>query len=138
MSFRDRIQQTIGEGLQSSRELFDKARDKAQDLGEMGVLKLEIRQLDNQAEKLFARLGSKVFDLLVDQNAGTVSRATPEVDKLIDELSDIRRRADEKGGTAKKIRLTSMIGVVIRIFSDRLLTFFFLIDISGASTFEHL
>jgi peptidoglycan hydrolase CwlO-like protein len=96
MGFRDRVQDAINQGLKSSRELFDKAKSKAKDLGEKGVLRIEISQLDNQIEKLFAKLGSSVYRVLVEEEHNTVSRSTPEVKELLDDISDVRGRIEEK------------------------------------------
>ncbi len=96
MGFRDRMQETISQGLKTSRELFDKAKDKAKDLGEKGVLKIEISQLENQAEKTLAKLGTSVYEALVEENHNTVSRSTPEVKELLAEIGNIRDRIEEK------------------------------------------
>jgi hypothetical protein len=96
MSFRDRVQETINRGLKSSHELFDKAKEKAKDLGEKGVLKLEISQLDNQIEKLFAKLGSAVYNRLIEENQNTISQGTPDVKELLNEIRETQLRVEEK------------------------------------------
>ena len=96
MGFRERMQETLSQGLKTSRELFDKAKDKAKDLGEKGVLKIEISQLENQAEKILAKLGTSVYEILVEQDHNTVSRSTPEVKELLAELGNVRERIEEK------------------------------------------
>ena len=96
MSFRDRVQEAINRGLKSSHELFDKAKEKAKDLGEKGVLKLEISQLDSRIEKLYAKLGSAVYHRIVDENQNTVSQNTPDVKELLAEISETQSRVEEK------------------------------------------
>ena len=103
MGFRERMQDTISQGLKASRDLFDKAKDKAKDLGEKGVLKIEITQLENQAEKLLAKLGSAVFVTLVEEGHNTVSQNTPEVKELLSEISDVRKRIEAKEKALKEI-----------------------------------
>ena len=96
MGFKDRMQETINQGLKSSRELFDKAKEKAKDIGEKGVLKLEISQLESQAEKLLARLGATVYQVMVEESQNTISHSTASVKELLADISDIKNRIEEK------------------------------------------
>ena len=66
MSFMDRFESGLQKGLDVSRDLFEKARDKAKDLSDVGILKYEIRQLENQVEKLLGQLGSKVYKKFIE------------------------------------------------------------------------
>ena len=101
MGFKERMQETIGQGLKTSRELFAKAREKAKDLGEKGVLRLELSQLDNQAEKLFAKLGTAAYHVLVEEGHNTVSPNTPEIKEILSEISELRKRIEEKENQMK-------------------------------------
>ena len=96
MGFRERMYDTINQGLKSSRELFDKAKEKAKDLGEKGVIKLEISQLENQAEKLLARLGTAVYQVMVEEEQNTISHGTPQIKEILADISDIRSRIEHK------------------------------------------
>ncbi|HEC61316.1 MAG TPA: hypothetical protein ENI27_03570 [bacterium] len=101
MGFWDRIEETINQGLQSSREVLKQAKDKARDLGEKGVLKYEMAQLERQAEKKLAQLGTRVYGKLVDKGQATVSR---EVCKdLVDDILDLKKRVEDKEEAYKKI-----------------------------------
>jgi len=96
MAFMDRVQETLNQGLKTSRDLFGKAKEKAKDLGEIGVLKFEIKQLENQAEKLMGQLGSRVYQVLVAEQHNTVSHSTGGVKDLLTEIEQIEKRIDEK------------------------------------------
>ena len=86
MGFLDKLQDTIDQGLKSSKELFGKAKEKAKDLGEVGVLRFEIKQLESQAEKLIAKLGSKVYEVLVVEDQKSVSGGTAGVKEILNEM----------------------------------------------------
>ena len=58
MSFSEKMKEMLDQGVAASKEFAAKAGAKAQDLGERGVLMLEIKQLENQTEKLIGRLGA--------------------------------------------------------------------------------
>ena len=66
MNFSERMKNIVDQGIKASKELAKQAGEKAQQWGEMGVLKLEIIQLRNQAEKMTARLGAEVYAVLVE------------------------------------------------------------------------
>ncbi len=102
MNFMERIQDTLNKGLDSSREMFAKAREKAVDLGDKGVLKFEILQLENQAEKLVGKLGAVVYKALTESEDRAVTQDTPEVKELLDEIQEVKRRVAEKEVLLKK------------------------------------
>lgn len=103
MGFMDRMQETINQGLKTSRELFGKAKEKAKDLGEIGVIKFEIMQLENQAEKLVAQLGSNVYRVLIEEEHNTVSRNTPDIKEVLNQIEDVKQQIEKKEADLKNI-----------------------------------
>lgn len=103
MDFMQKLQSSLSQGLDSSRELLGKAREKAKDLGEKGVLRFEILQLERQAADLMGKLGARVFDLLNLQKQGTVSAKTEGVKELIQEIDDVKRVIEQKEVALKKL-----------------------------------
>jgi hypothetical protein len=102
MDFMDRLQRTINQGLDTSKDLFSKARERAVELGDKGVLKFEILQLENQAEKLLSKLGSVTYQTLQESEDQVVSKQSPEVTELITEIDTVRKRIKEKEENLKK------------------------------------
>ena len=96
MDFWDRMKDAMEKGLDGSRDLLGKAKDRAQDLGERGVLRLEIMQLENQAEKLIGKLGTRTYEALVTEQRLQVDRDTQGVAELIGEIDEVRERIREK------------------------------------------
>jgi flagellar capping protein FliD len=94
MGFRERMEEIINQGVSSSRELLDKAKEKAKDLGERGIIKYELMQLEKQAEKQLARLGGQVYEKLVSKKQATVSREAMK--DLLTDISDLKQRIEEK------------------------------------------
>jgi predicted nucleic acid-binding Zn-ribbon protein len=95
----DRMEQLFGQGVSTSKEVLARAKDKAQELGEIGLLKYEISQLEKHAEKLFSRLGMAVFEKLSGKAQATVTRAS--VKELIQELEEVRAKIEQKEGELK-------------------------------------
>ena len=96
MDFWDRVKTTIDKGLEGSRDMLGRARDTAQDLGERGVLRVEILQLENQAEKLVGKLGAVAFEALVVEKQDQLTKDGAGVPELIDEINDVQARIKEK------------------------------------------
>ena len=96
MGFLDKLQDTIDQGLKNSKDLLGKAKDKAKDLGEIGVTRFEIKQLESQAEKLIAKLGTKVYEVLVVDSQKTVSTSTAEVKEILNAIAGVKEDKEKK------------------------------------------
>ena len=92
MDFWDRMKDALGKGLETSRDLLNRAGDKAQDLGQKGVVRFEIMQLERQAEQLVTKLGSATFEHLEINGATSISKKNNDIADLIREISDVRER----------------------------------------------
>lgn len=96
MTFAERMRGLVNKGVGVSSDLANRARGKAKDLGAMGALKLEIVQLQSQAGKLIAKLGSEVYVLLVDKDHATVSRETASISGFLKEIERVRVKIETK------------------------------------------
>ena len=96
MDFWDRMKNALEKGLEGSKDLLVKVRDRTQDLGERGVLRLEILQLENQAEKLVGKLGARCYEALVTERRELIDRETDGVSELIGEIDALHERIREK------------------------------------------
>ena len=61
MDFKEKVQKTVNQGLEASKDLFGRAKEKAKDLSDIGVLKYEISQLRKQKEHSYEFLGREVY-----------------------------------------------------------------------------
>jgi hypothetical protein len=96
MDFWDRFRDTVDKGVESSRGVLGKAQERARDLGEKGVLRFEIMQLESRAEKLSTKLGTRTFEVLMKEGQNTVSKKTSGVRELLEELEEVENRIREK------------------------------------------
>jgi len=102
MSFVENLQKALNEGLEASKVLLGKAGDKARELGEKGVLRWEISQLNNQAEKISAKIGALVYqDLMVDKKTSVTKKG--EVDVLLLELEGVKEKIETKEEKLKNL-----------------------------------
>ena len=102
MTFSERMKELLDQGLVASKKLAVKAGSKAQDLGEMGVLMFEIKQLESQAQKLIARLGNEAYDAFVEKGLKSLSASRAPVKLLLEELAKIRETVEKKESELEK------------------------------------
>ena len=96
MAFSDRMKELLDQGVAASREFAARAGEKAQELGERGVLMLEIKQLEGQAQKLINRLGNEAYRTFAEEGASSLSAESPPVKGLLTELAMVRESIEKK------------------------------------------
>jgi len=101
MTFSEKMKEYMDQGLQVSKDFMSKAGAKAQDLGEKGVLKLEVMQLQNQAQKLITRLGTEVYSAFSEHDAKTVSAEDPVINGILQELAQVKESIEKREGEMK-------------------------------------
>ena len=101
MTFSERMREVLEQGVAASKEFAMKAGAKAQDLGERGILMLEIKQLESQAQRLIGRLGNEAYRGFVDEDKAAVSRDAPEISGILSEISRVRDTIEKKESELK-------------------------------------
>ena len=101
MTFSDRMKEMLDQGLTVSKEFAVKAGAKAQDLGERGILMIEIKQLESQAQKALTRLGNEAYRMFAEHGETSINRDEPEFKSILEELSVIREAIDKKEADLK-------------------------------------
>jgi hypothetical protein len=96
MTFSERMTQMLDQGIAATKDFALKAGAKAQDLGERGVLMVDIKQLEMKAQKLLVRLGNEVYMSFAERNHETIGRDTPEIASIMAELAKIKDSIDQK------------------------------------------
>jgi hypothetical protein len=102
MNLWDRVQKVVNQGVDTSKDLLEKAKVKAKELGEKGLLKFDIMQLESQTEKSLLQLGSKVFEIFVKDNKDSVSKSDSAVSAIINQIADLEKKIEEKEEALKK------------------------------------
>jgi hypothetical protein len=89
--------QDLGEkSYHASRDFLQKAGAKAQDLGETTVLKMELKQLEGQAQKLIGRLGAEVYSALVEHESPVISAETPALKVILAEIASVKEAIEKR------------------------------------------
>ena len=106
MEFWDRLSNALDKGFQSSKELFEKAGDRARDLGERGVVRFEIMQLESQVEKLIGKLGARAYELFIKEGKSSVTKSSAGVKDLLEQIAKLEAKITEKESTLSKMKAT--------------------------------
>jgi hypothetical protein len=96
MTFSERMKEMLEQGLAVSKDFAIKAGAKAQDLGERGMLMWDIKQLENQAQKLLTRMGNEAYIAFTDRDQPVIDRETVEFRTILDELAIIKEQIEKK------------------------------------------
>jgi hypothetical protein len=101
MAFIDRMRELLDQGVAVSKDFAVKAGAKAQDLGKKGVLMIEIKQLESQAQKLIGRLGAEAYNTFVERGEETISRTSTPVETILSEIAKARESIEKKEAELK-------------------------------------
>lgn len=96
MTFGERMKDMLDQGLAVSKDFAVKAGAKAQELGERGILMLEIKQLEGQAQKLLTRLGNEAYIAFTERDLPTLERDEVEFRTILGELALLKEAIEKK------------------------------------------
>jgi hypothetical protein len=96
MTFIERMKELLDQGVAVSKDFAVKAGAKAQDLGERGVMMVEIRQLEGQAQKLLGRLGAEVYQAFTEKGDESVSANDVAIKPLLSGIASARESIEKK------------------------------------------
>lgn len=96
MDWKQKLEQNLHQGYDVTRKLFGKAKERAAELGEHGVLSLEVRQLEAKYTELLTSLGGKVHNLLVHEKRSTVTAKSQGVKELLEQIEETREELESK------------------------------------------
>jgi hypothetical protein len=96
MTFVERMKELLDQGVTASKDFAVKAGAKAQDLGERGVLMVEIKQLENQAQKLIGRLGAEAYQAFTERGEETLSAESAPIKALLADIATARESIEKK------------------------------------------
>jgi hypothetical protein len=96
MTFGERMKELMEQGLAASKEFAVKAGAKAQDLSERGILMLEIKQLEGQAQKLLTRMGNDAYIAFTEKDQSAIDREQVEFKTALREIAMIKEAIEKK------------------------------------------
>lgn len=89
MKLISKIKEGARQGVQVSKEVLGKAQHTADNLGKIGILRVELRDLSSRIKKEENRLGHRVRELLGSGERQSVSMKTPGIKEIFDTLEQL-------------------------------------------------
>jgi hypothetical protein len=102
MTFIERMKELLDQGVAVSKDFAIKTGAKAQDLGERGVMMLEIKQLEGQAQKLIGRLGAEAYQAFAEKGEQTLSVESDAIKPILSDIAIARKSIEEKEKELKR------------------------------------
>ena len=96
MNFSERMKGLLDQGVSASKDFAVRAGEKAQELGERGILMLEIKQLEGQAQKIMNRLGTEAYRAFVEDNQTTISSEEAPFKGILTEMALVKETIEKK------------------------------------------
>ncbi len=101
MDWKEKFEKGVNQGLDTSKKILHKAKYRAKELGDQGVLAFEIRQLEAKHTDLLTKLGSKVHELLIVEERSTVTKKSGGVKEILEDIDQTRDLLEEKRAQKK-------------------------------------
>lgn len=98
MDFFDKMKDFMDKGIEVSKEALSKAGSTVQDLGDKGVTKIEVVQLQNKIEKQLAQLGLQVWQVLSEQKETSITAEDERVSGLLVEVTRLKQEIEKRAG----------------------------------------
>ena len=106
MSIYEKLQDGLNDGLaygiETSKQLLQKARETAADLEETGVLKIDLRRLNARKKELINELGIKAYEAFLVKEKKSLTQASAGVKEILTELQDVEKMIAEKEEQLRK------------------------------------
>ncbi|GHU25083.1 hypothetical protein FACS1894164_13310 [Spirochaetia bacterium] len=96
MGFKELMERLLGQASQTSKIIVSKTGEAAQDIGERGVISVEIHQLEGQVRKLINRLGAEVYTAFIEEDADEIARDDARIKATVDELVSLQEAIDQR------------------------------------------
>ena len=96
MKFSERMKELLDQGMTKSKDFAVKAGAKAQDMGERGIMMLEIKQQENLAKKLIGQLGNEAYKAFTERGEEALSKDNVSIKKILYEISLAKESIEHK------------------------------------------
>ncbi|MFP4267394.1 MAG: hypothetical protein ACLFQW_05280 [Spirochaetaceae bacterium] len=96
MDWKEKFEKGLDQSLTASKKFFNEAKHRAIEIGDQSVLSLEIKQLESRHTDLLTKLGSQVYDLLVEEERSTVTSRSAGVKEILEDIKETRDLLDDK------------------------------------------
>lgn len=87
--FVEQVKDYLGKGVSASKVALDKAGTVVQELGELGVLQIELKKLNLQKKKAFQTLGESVYTIFATNKQDQILATDESIAPIVSELKSV-------------------------------------------------
>lgn len=102
MSFLNKLTDYLDKGVDMSRDAITKAGDVVQDMGNKGVLRIEILQLKEKQNKEYRDLGMSVAEIFRENPGESITEDTLRVRKSLELIRDFDQQIKSREEKLKR------------------------------------
>ena len=103
MAFWDSLKDFMDKSIEASGKVLNEFGEKTKELGQKGVIKLEIAQLKNQFKQQSGRLGLAVYELFTKDDKESVTRRNAAVVPILEKMQELEKLIAKKEEEYKTI-----------------------------------
>ena len=100
--FGNKVKSLFSKGVESSREVLEKAGDKVQDFTDKSVTKIEIHKLETKRDCKYEEMGLKLSQMLLE--GASITCSNPEDIKILNDIQEeIKNLAEQISEKEKEL-----------------------------------
>lgn len=96
MDFFERMKDYLDRGMDASKDALSKAGNVIQDLGDKGVHRIELMQLEHKCKNEFASLGMQLYTLFRLQGRSSIDSEDPAINRIIEHIDSLRAEIEKR------------------------------------------
>ena len=94
--FMDKVKSFFDKGLEVSKDALTKAGSAVSDYSDKAVTKIGVKQLEGKIQKIYAELGSMVYEYNEANNSEKITCETEFVKKAIEDINKLKEEIKSK------------------------------------------
>jgi hypothetical protein len=102
MGLKERFQQSFKKSLDIGKDTFGKALHRARELGEKGVLTVEVRELREREEEFLRKIGEEVYQSIVVSERTSITNKNQKIMGFLEQITQVRLDILEREEELKK------------------------------------
>ncbi len=104
MAFKDELKKYVELGLTKGKKAAAQAKDTVKDLGEQGVLQVEIKQLEHDIKEIYKKIGMSVYEKACNGDIASIEITGSDIDVLVKQITELKEQISERVEKIKQVK----------------------------------
>ena len=110
MALKDDLKKYIEIGLSKGKKAAVQAKDTLKDLGEQGVLQVEIKQLEHDVKEIMLKIGESVYQKAQVEDQTSIDIDGSELKVLVSQIKDLKEQIASREDKILEVRARDNAG----------------------------